>query len=251
MAIRDHFERLPPEPEAQIHSVADLGRTIEIYSALVGAGDLDAASTLYLDRLAHPLYDRISAFPTIVELLTPLFPDGLHRLPRLSSYRHKSALITDLANALALVGRDPEATVLRELSIRLDLTRRHPCNVVISLLNWALSLEDDGRTHAALRTFDLAHRLAVAADRKRSDVPATAPSCRSNSAGGTRPRPTSRRSTTTSSTTATASNSPATASNSPSTAARTPNRRSPPHGVPSSGPRARSTPPSCTSSPVA
>ncbi|MFZ6180889.1 hypothetical protein [Nannocystis pusilla] len=170
VAIRDHFERLPPEPEARIHSVADLGRTIEIYSALVGAGDLDAASTLYRDRLAEQLYDRLSGYPTIVELLTPLFPDGLHRLPRLSSYWHKSAQITNLANALALVGRDPDAAILRGLNIRLDLTHRHPRNVVVSLFNWALSLEFDGNPHAALRTLDLAHRLAVAADRKRSDV---------------------------------------------------------------------------------
>lgn len=168
VAIRDHFEQLPPEPAAPVRSVADLQRTIEIYSALVGAGDFYAAFHLYCNRLADPLYDRLSAYTTIVELLTPLFPAGLRELPRLDDPADQGRALTSLANALALVDRDDDAAALRELGIRLDLQRRDASGLVISLVNWALSIEADNHNHAALRTFDLAHRLAVAAGGKQA-----------------------------------------------------------------------------------
>ncbi|MCY1063298.1 hypothetical protein OV090_00900 [Nannocystis sp. RBIL2] len=168
VAIRDHFEQLPPEPAAPVRSVADLQRTIEIYSALVGAGDFYAAYQLYGDRLSGPLFDRLSACTTIVELLTPLFPAGLRQLPRLSDPADQARALTSLANALAIVGRDDDAAALRELGIRLDLQQRDASGLVISLVNWALSIEADNHNHAALRTFILAHRLAVAAGGKQA-----------------------------------------------------------------------------------
>ncbi|WP_434427664.1 hypothetical protein [Nannocystis pusilla] len=168
VAIRDHFEQLPPEPAAAVRSVADLQRTIEVYSALVGAGDFYAAFELYCDRLADPLYDRLSAYTTIVELLTPLFPAGLRELPSLSDPYDQSRALTSLANALALVGRGDDAAALRELGIRLDLQRRDASGLVISLVNWALSIEAEDHNRAALRTFTLAHRLAVAAGGKQA-----------------------------------------------------------------------------------
>ncbi|MDC0723039.1 hypothetical protein [Nannocystis bainbridge] len=167
-AIRDHFEQLPPEPKASVRSLADLQRTIEIYSALIGAGDFYAAFELYYDRLSAPLDERLSAFATIVELLTPLFTRGLREPPALSDPWGQSVAITLLSNALALVGRDRDAEALRELSIRINLRRRNPDAVVVSLVNWALSIEAEDHTHAALRTFDLAHRLAVAAGGKQA-----------------------------------------------------------------------------------
>ncbi|MCY1005642.1 hypothetical protein OV079_08685 [Nannocystis pusilla] len=153
----------PPEPAAPVRSIADLQRTIEVYSALVGAGDFYAAFRLYCDRLADPLYGRLSAYTTIVELLIPLFPAGLRELPRLSDPYDQSRALTSLANALALVGRGDDAAALRELDIRLGLQQRDPSGLVISLVNWALSIEAEDHNYTALRTFTLAHRLAVAA----------------------------------------------------------------------------------------
>lgn len=78
--------------------------------------------------------------------------------------------ITSLSNALALVGREGDAAAMRELAVRLDLEHRVPDDLVVSLVNWAISFESDGRIHTALRLYALADRLAVAADEAR-DLP--------------------------------------------------------------------------------
>ncbi|MBK05169.1 MAG: hypothetical protein CL920_25715 [Deltaproteobacteria bacterium] len=158
--IRDHFERLPPKKEEDIQDLSDLRRRLEIYHALIGAGQYDDASYFYGHQLADPLYQRLSAYHAIIEVLTPLFVNGLDAPPALSSESQQSYRITSLANAVSMVGRNDDARKMRALSIKMDLEARNASSLSISLVNYSLSLQSDDQLEAAWRCMELARRYA-------------------------------------------------------------------------------------------
>ncbi|MCY0986607.1 hypothetical protein OV203_05720 [Nannocystis sp. ILAH1] len=159
-AVRRHFVRAPPEGD-EVACIADLRRSLEAYRAYVGLGDLDRASEFYDERLSDRL-DDLSANQVTIELLTPLFPDGLCEPPALDDHTAQSWRICDLSCALAQVGREPEAAAMREVAVRLNLERRRPGNLRGSLFDRGQSLAAANRTHAAMHTLTLAHRLMLA-----------------------------------------------------------------------------------------
>jgi tetratricopeptide (TPR) repeat protein len=163
-AIRSHFEGLPPEDLDTVQDVSDLRRTLEIYYALINAGRLDDAARLYVERLGTVLHYHIAAYHLVVQLLTPLFPDGTDRLPALSAPEWQSAIVNDMANAFYNLGRIAEALVLEGLTIPLALERRAAPGLGVSLRNYALSLLADDRLAATERAYLLARDLGDAAD---------------------------------------------------------------------------------------
>jgi len=160
-AVRRQFARKPPEGD-HVGCVADLRRSIELYRAHVGLGELDRASDVYEQRLDSWLKQRLSAYSVMVELLTPLFPNGLREPPDLHAYTDQSRRISDLSHALAQVGREPEAAAMREMAVRLNLERRRPVGLMNSLGDRSESLAAANRTHAATHTWAVVHRLRLA-----------------------------------------------------------------------------------------
>lgn len=160
--IRDHFTSLPPTPLEDVRDLSDLHRDLEIYHALVGEGLLDSAAEFYAGRLARVLHHNIAAYHTMVELLTPLFPQGIDQLPAVSSAEHQSACLNHLASAYGYLGQNERALVLKGLKIQLNLDRRDSANLGVGLRNYAISLRADGRIAAARRAIELALELASA-----------------------------------------------------------------------------------------
>ena len=109
--IRDHFQALPAEDTGHAASVEDLSQTITIFRALVGAGHTGEATDLW-SRFGSVLDDDLGAYPTIIELLTPIAKQGT------------TSLSTTLAGAYRLVGQYEEAVRLQTL--RLADTLGHP-----------------------------------------------------------------------------------------------------------------------------
>jgi tetratricopeptide (TPR) repeat protein len=169
-AIRDHFIRSPREHSRDVHCIADLRRSLDLFHAYLDLGDRDRASAFYEEHLQHELNEHLSAYPVTVELLTPLFPDGLLEPPWVYSHLAESRRISDLSYALAQVGRENDAAAMREVAVRLNLARRRPYSLVISLWDRARSLATANRTHAAMRTHALAHRLTVALGREHTGL---------------------------------------------------------------------------------
>jgi tetratricopeptide (TPR) repeat protein len=97
--VRDHFEALPAEDLDRVTSVEDLTQTITIFRALIGAGHLDDASSLWADFGSALLVD-LGAYATVIELLAPLAIHGAGRLRG------------DLAIAYSLMGLYDEAISL-------------------------------------------------------------------------------------------------------------------------------------------
>ncbi|MBZ5709921.1 hypothetical protein [Nannocystis pusilla] len=160
-AVCRHFGPGPRERD-DVTCIADLRRSLELHRAHIGLGELDEASDVYEQRLDAALKERLSAYPVVIELLTPLFPDGLREPPDLDDPTAQSRRISDLSYALAQVGREPEAAALREVAVRLDLERRRPVSLQISLDGRMQSLAAANRTHAAMHTCALVHRLMLA-----------------------------------------------------------------------------------------
>lgn len=166
--IRSHFEGIPPTSEDQVHELADLHRDFEIYYALVGAGLLDRASEFYGARFKDVLDFQLAAYPTIVELMMPLFPNGTDKLPDLSSTAAQSYRLTTLTNALSQLGRNSEAVILGGLDLKLNLERRDASDLCSAVENYAILLRNDNQLAASLSARELAHSLSqVTGDENR------------------------------------------------------------------------------------
>ena len=76
--VRDHFQALPAEDLARVTSVEDLTQTITIFRALVGAGHLDDAGSLW-PNFGNTLLVDLGAYATVTELLAPLAIHGTGR----------------------------------------------------------------------------------------------------------------------------------------------------------------------------
>ncbi len=76
VAVRDHFSQLPPENTSQAASVDDMYQTITIFRALIGSDRTAEAERLWQQSLSHVLLQQIGAYPTAVELLSPLATRG-------------------------------------------------------------------------------------------------------------------------------------------------------------------------------
>ena len=160
--IRDHFQSLPPENLNEVHDLGDLHRSLEIYYALVNAGRLEDAARFYGERLRDVLKDNIAAYDTIVELLIPLFPDGIDNLPAISLPEQQGERVSDLANAFYLLGQNKQALILHKLKLKLVLELKHPGDLYTVLSDFAKSLRDDYQIAASLHTREVARDLASA-----------------------------------------------------------------------------------------
>jgi hypothetical protein len=164
--IRGHFEAQTEDVDAATE-VDDLTNTIGVYRALLGAGQPDAAADFFRNGLHNKLHYNIAAYYTIIELLTPLFPDGTDTLPRLSSPSSQSSITTVMANAFHHIGRNFEALILRGLNLKLNLDQDDSGNLIVSLFNYALSLRSDNQLALAERTCKAALTLAEATNNEK------------------------------------------------------------------------------------
>lgn len=147
--IRDHFRALPPEDPERAASVEDLSQTITIFRALVGAGHLDDAISLW-DRFTTVLFDVLGAYPTVVELLAPIAKQGA--MP-LSWY---------LAEAYSHVGQYEDAIDLQTLRLAEALRIRSVSTIRGSLDSLAAYFQNVGAYAVSSRYLDLCTALSAA-----------------------------------------------------------------------------------------
>jgi hypothetical protein len=79
--LRDYFAAVPTPSKVQ--TLDDLQPVIELYHHTVSAGQYEAASDLFFERISTATYFQFGAYQLRVELLRALFPDGEDRPPRL------------------------------------------------------------------------------------------------------------------------------------------------------------------------
>jgi hypothetical protein len=161
--VRSYFEALPAEDTEQVQDVADLRRTLELYHALLNGGQPDDALQLFYDRLAAPLREALGAYATMVELLSPLFPQGFDQPPALRTADDQAYTASALAAAFWNLGDQARAQRLYVIGNRLYMQERNARNLGGGLGNLGRSLQDAGQLAAAGRVYQLELALAQAA----------------------------------------------------------------------------------------
>jgi len=137
-----YFSVLPSPEKDSIQSLDDLTGAIELYSALIGLHNFDAAWRVFETHLSHPMLTQLGQCRRGAELLEALFPGGMETPPMLTEDQVVKA--TDsLAYAYHFSGRLDRAAQLwmRVASLR-DESRRGDAGV---------SLTYQGRLYSAER----------------------------------------------------------------------------------------------------
>jgi tetratricopeptide (TPR) repeat protein len=145
--LRDYFAAVPAPDK--VTRLEDLASVIELYHHTVRARPLDEAFTLYRDRLANPLYYQLGAYPLIIDLLRPLFPDGEDRPPRLKDESDQGWTLNELANSYSLSGQPRRAVPLFERYNAIYEKQGNKKNLAIGLGNVALQQLVIGALRAA------------------------------------------------------------------------------------------------------
>ena len=148
--LRDYFAEIPaPDPD-NVRSVGDLAPVIELYHHTVGAGHYDEASDLFSNQLRGPLYYRLGAYNTVIELLRSLFPDGENYPPKLKNQGAQSWTLNELGNAYSSTGQPRRAVPLKGRSNHIDqMIGSSKRNIVSGLINLADNQLNLGELEAA------------------------------------------------------------------------------------------------------
>ncbi len=165
--IRGYFEALPAEDTQTVQDVSQLRRTMEIYYALLRSGQVEAAFTLYGDRLTRTLLYNLGAYQTMVECLLPLFPQGIEQLPDLSRQSDQSFVINDLALAFDVLGDPAAALKLFAQAVPLNLATKDVRNLTAVLISLSFVANNFGELACAVPSAELS--LAVARANKEQD----------------------------------------------------------------------------------
>ncbi len=157
--IHNYFEQKPMN-YSTAQSVSDLYNPIMVYQALSGAGRLEQAAKFYRGTFSQILLFNLAAYPTIIELLKSLFPDGIDRLPPIGDKRVQEWLINELSLVLARSGHLDIALKLGELSIGEVIQQRDSTNMITHLHNYANNLRRDNQFITAENVLKVARELA-------------------------------------------------------------------------------------------
>jgi tetratricopeptide (TPR) repeat protein len=161
--MHSYFANLPPEDLDKVEKLDDLKRSLELYEVLVRLGRWDDAMDVYDKHLKYALTYKLATYDTIVDLLMPLFPDGLDELPRLSSYRGQNICLTDMATAFSYLGQTDKAMTLRGLKIKLALKQKSYSSMGVGLRTYSSSLRlDQNKVATSLKACKLALEVAEA-----------------------------------------------------------------------------------------
>lgn len=110
--LRDYFAAI--ESSGKVTCLEDLEPVIELYHHTLRAGQPDEAFVLFRDRLTDPLYFQLGAYGLIIDLLSPLFPQGEDQPPCLKDEGDQAWTMNTLANACSLSGQPHRAAALYE-----------------------------------------------------------------------------------------------------------------------------------------
>jgi tetratricopeptide (TPR) repeat protein len=164
-AIAAHFEPMAVPDYQNVESLADLTPAIERYHTLIGLGRYDDAFALFRDRLDNATFYRLAAYRERIAWLERLFPNGFAALPALTSERHQSRTLNELAQCYQLCGQPLRAITPYRRSITIDEQQQDDANLQIDLSNVSEALIDTG----ALRQARADVLLALILDRKLKD----------------------------------------------------------------------------------
>lgn len=157
--IHDHFESQEYSYD-DVTDVEQLQIPIAIYRALVGAGRLDDAASFYRRGCGRALFYYLIAYPTIIQLLKPLFAEGLYKPPQLRSTIHQSYFLNHLALVFEYSGESLSALQLLTEALKIDFNTRKPDDLTIGLANYGDVAGEANQLYRQFRAYTLRHLFA-------------------------------------------------------------------------------------------
>ncbi len=155
--IRDHFAGIPIVSDDQVNRVEDLQDMVDAYRALVSTGEVEYAAAYYRAYLGRSLR-RLGAPYLIVELLKPLFLEGLEAYPPLHNVENQGYVINDLALSFKDIGEIDKARILFSLNLKSEhVGTRWAKNVDIS--NYSSILLELNRVADAFHASEFAAKV--------------------------------------------------------------------------------------------
>jgi tetratricopeptide (TPR) repeat protein len=153
-----HFEAVPLlKNRHDVKTLEDLTPAIELFYTLVGMGRYEDAYIVFREGLSNVTLYRLNANRQRVEMLEMLFPDGIDKLPRLTSISAQDYTLTSLATAYHSSGLPGRAIPLYRRVNEIDSNASNNENLGNGLRNMANAL----RTAGSLRESELAAAQAL------------------------------------------------------------------------------------------
>jgi tetratricopeptide (TPR) repeat protein len=118
--LRDYFAAMPVPDVNNVLSLEDLAPVIELFYHTVNAGLSHDAVRLYDARLSEPLYFRLGAYQTEIELLSAFFPNGEDQPSSLDDGKELSLVMNALATSYGVTGQPRRATSIHKRIIALN-----------------------------------------------------------------------------------------------------------------------------------
>ncbi|MDQ1522856.1 MAG: hypothetical protein QOE47_780 [Pyrinomonadaceae bacterium] len=164
--LHAHFEAVPMIDDfLKVNSLEDLTPAIELYNTLIGLGRFDDAERLFNERLGRATLYRLSASRQRVELLELLFPDGVERLPCLSSQNAQAVTLSALAQGYQFSGQPGRAAALFRRNIIIRSEMKNDPSLSTGLRNMSSTLRQSG----ALYESESAVRRALVITREQDN----------------------------------------------------------------------------------
>jgi len=156
--IRDHFAPVPLPVTEKIHEVTDIFTALELYRAVVYTGELDRAASFYSNKLSSALW-RLGANHLIIELLRPLFLNGLDQMPAVQDQNTRNSLVTDMARAMQNIGEVQSARKLFTFLLDPEVRGASAWSMSISVEDYGSVLLEYNEIARAGRAIELARLL--------------------------------------------------------------------------------------------
>ncbi len=164
--LQIHFDSLPKIDDWEdVNSLEDLMPAIELYNTLIGLGRYDDAEILFCEQINKATLYRLNASRQRAELLEMLFPDGLDKLPRLSSPSGQAFTLEALALAYQYSGQPNRAAPLYRRNNIIRSEMEDDDNLAIGLDNLSAVL----RLMGLLYESEAAARHALGITRKQNN----------------------------------------------------------------------------------
>ncbi len=157
--IRDHFARVPEVEKDQIWEISDVREMLEVYRALIGAGEVEYALAYYDVSLKYILFN-ISANYTIIECLAPIFQGNYSRLPDVNN---ATVIAHYLAMAFSNIGETQKSLQLSGINMNPELGH-NPWEMTVRVANYSLSLRDVNKIAEFWRSLQLASEICPPED---------------------------------------------------------------------------------------
>jgi tetratricopeptide (TPR) repeat protein len=144
-SLNAHFESLPMVDDyLKVDRLEDLRPAIELYNTLIGLRYYNIAYMIFRDFLTDATLYRLSANRLRVELLEMLFPDGLDKLPPLSSPGRQASVLNWLALGYTLSGQPGRGGSVYRRAAIIDSEMKNDAGLSVVLCNLSSALQDSG-----------------------------------------------------------------------------------------------------------